>query len=48
MVVVVVVRVCLFVDDTQIERRRLPMLDLDVVGHSTDSVDSVPVEFRRG
>jgi hypothetical protein len=48
MVVVVVVRECLFVDDAQIERRQTPTLDLDVVGHSTDSVDSVPVEFRRG
>jgi hypothetical protein len=35
-------RVCLFVDDTQIEWRQTPTLDLDVVGHSTDSADSVP------
>jgi hypothetical protein len=36
-------RRCLFVDDIQIERRRLPTLDLDIVGHSTNSADSVPV-----
>jgi hypothetical protein len=48
MVLVVVVREYLFVDDAQIERRQMPMLDLDIIGHSTDSVDSVPVEFRRG
>jgi hypothetical protein len=48
MVVVVVVRECLFVDDAQIEHRQMPMLDLDVVGRSTDSVDSVPVEFCQG
>jgi hypothetical protein len=34
--------VSLFVDDTQIERRHLPTLDLDMVGHSTDSAESVP------
>jgi hypothetical protein len=48
MVVVVVVREYLFVDDIQIERRQTPMLNLDIVGHSMDSMDSVLVEFRRG
>jgi hypothetical protein len=31
--VVVVGREYLFVDETQIERRQTPMLDLDVIGH---------------
>jgi hypothetical protein len=38
--VVVVVREYLFVET--------PTLDLDIIGHSTHSVDSVVVEFRRG
>jgi hypothetical protein len=42
MVVVVIEEECLFVDNVQIERRRLPTLDLDIVGHSADSADSVP------
>jgi hypothetical protein len=28
--------------DAQIERRQTPTLDLGVVGHSTDSAESVP------
>jgi hypothetical protein len=45
-VVVVVVREYLFVYDTQIECQQMPTLDLDIVGHSTDSMDSVLVEFE--
>jgi hypothetical protein len=28
--------------DAQIERRQTPTLDLGIMGHSTDSADSVP------
>jgi hypothetical protein len=31
----------LFVDNTQIEHQHTPMLHLDVIRHSTDSMDSI-------